>query len=94
MTYLAVNELKRSKDLWTRLAADKELIVTRDGKPCAILIGVTPQTVEQDLSAVRRALFSAAVTRTREAAVQAGGAPTDAEVTRVIRRSRRERGLR
>lgn len=91
MTYMAVNELKRSKNLWLRLANDKEVIVTRDGKPCAILVGVTPQTVEEDLGAVRRALFSAAVSRVRQAAAEKGRGLTDNQIAAVVRRSRRER---
>jgi antitoxin (DNA-binding transcriptional repressor) of toxin-antitoxin stability system len=91
MTYLAVNELKRSKDVWKKLDAERELVITRDGKPCAILVGVSPDTVESDLAEVRRALFSAAVTRGRVRARRCP--PKPAEIDEVIRQSRRDRGI-
>ncbi len=91
MTYLAVNELKRSRNVWKKLAAEKELVITRDGKPCAILVGVTADTVESDLSEVRRALFSAAVARARAKARRCP--PEEGAIEELVRQSRRERGL-
>jgi hypothetical protein len=89
MTYLAVNDLKRSKNMWARLDVEKEIIITRDGKPCAILVGVSPETVEDDLSEVRRALFSAAVSRIRDRA--RGKVPAETEIKESILESRRAR---
>jgi antitoxin (DNA-binding transcriptional repressor) of toxin-antitoxin stability system len=91
MTYMAVHQLKRSKDVWRKLAREREMIVTRDGKPCAILVGVSPDTVESDLAEVRRALFSAAIGRVREKARRAR--PRPGEIEEAIRLSRRSRGL-
>lgn len=89
MTYIAVQELKRTGDLWKKLAAERELVVTREGKPCAILVGVSPEGVEDALAEIRRALFSTAVTRARQIA---STHPASAEaVENVIRQSRRAR---
>ena len=65
MTYVAVKDLKQSRQLWAKLSASRELVVTRDGRPCAILVGVDGDDVEDSLAAIRRAMFSAAVTRAR-----------------------------
>jgi antitoxin (DNA-binding transcriptional repressor) of toxin-antitoxin stability system len=89
MTYLPVNELKQGKRLWERLHAEKQLVVTRDGRPCAVLIGVEPDTVEDSVGAIRRALFSAAVSRVRRRAAERPPAPD--LVARAIAQGRRRR---
>jgi len=89
MTYVAVQDLKRSRALWDSLTQEHELVVTRDGKPCAILIGVTPENVEDSLAEIRRSLFSSAVSRARRAAVRSPATPDAIEA--VIRESRRRR---
>lgn len=66
MGYLSVTELKKTKALGEQLESDREIIITRDGKPMAIMIGVDGDTVESSLREIRRALFSAAVGRVRE----------------------------
>ena len=92
MSFLAVAELKKTRELWHRLARDRELVITRDGKPVAIMISIQPDDLESSLREIRRALFSAAVSRTREHAEQlpdAGDAIADAVAE--SRRSRAER---
>jgi len=89
MTYIPVKDLKQGKRLWERLGTEKEMVVTRDGRPCAVLIGVEPDTVEDSLAAIRRALFSAAVTRARRRAAAEPPAPDAVE--RAIAQSRRKR---
>jgi hypothetical protein len=91
MTYVAVQDLKRSRTLWDRLAREHELVVTRDGKPCAILIGVVPENVEDSLTEIRRSLFSTAVSRARQAAVRRPIPP--AAIETAIRQSRQARGM-
>jgi hypothetical protein len=68
MDYMAVSELKRSKSLWSRLSASKELVLTRDGKPGALMVEISPENLEQVVSVVRRALFSEAVSQARRRA--------------------------
>ncbi len=89
MTHIAVHELKRGKEVWTRLERDRELVVTCDGKPRALLIHICPDTAEESLSEVRRALFSSAVHRVRRRAVVEP--PSPGLVDKVIREVRRAR---
>ncbi len=56
------------------------------------MISVSPETVEDSLREVRRALFSAAVSRVRRRA-EKEGIPADAAIAAAIDRSRRARGL-
>lgn len=91
MTYMAVKDLKRTRELWLRLQQEKELIITREGKPCAILIEVSADNLEDSLMEIRRALFSAAVTRARRRAQK--NPPSLKAIEALVRKSRRERGI-
>ena len=70
MTYIGVSDLKQSKRLFSRLAAEKELILTRDGRPRALIVSVPAEGVEHAMKAVRRALFSSAVANARARAAR------------------------
>ena len=91
MTYMAVKDMKRTKELWQKLEQEKELIITRDGRPCAILVGVSPENVENDLSEIRRALFSATIARARQQAER--NPPSSAAIDDLVGQSRRDRGI-
>lgn len=90
MTYIGVGELKQSKRVWKMLAQEKELVVTRDGRPGALLVEVAAENVEESLKAIRRAMFSVAVSAGRRRA-GAARANVAAEVAREISASRRAR---
>jgi len=92
MDYLAVKDLKKTRELWQKLADERELVITRDGKPSALMISISPETVEDSLREVRRALFSAAVSRVRRRA-EKEGIPDDAAIASEIDQSRRDRSL-
>ena len=92
MDYLAVKDLKKSRELWEKLATERELVITRDGRPSALMISISPETVEESLREIRRALFSAAVTRVRRRADKQG-IPDDAAIAAEIDQSRKDRGL-
>ena len=91
MNYVTVKDLKQTRTLWKQLSAERELIITRDGKPCAILVEVNAESCNESLSEIRRGLFSSAVSRIRR---KAEGKPISAEeVEAAIVESRNERGL-
>ncbi len=54
MSYIAVAELKKTRELWHRLVKDRELVITRDGKPVAIMAGNQPDGLESSLREIRR----------------------------------------
>ncbi len=89
MTFVAVNELKQGAALWGRLERERELVVTRDGKPCAILVGVDSGNVEDTLAAIRQARFSSAVSRARRRAIEVP--PPAGLVEQAVKESRRSR---
>ena len=92
MDYLAVKDLKKTRELWEKLASERELVITKDGKPSALMISVSPETLEESLREIRRTLFSAAVRRVRKRA-ETEGMPSDSAIATEIAQSRKERGL-
>ena len=62
MRFVTVRDLRgRSAEIWRRLAAERELIITSNGKPVAILSSVSEGDVEGSLAAIRRARAMRAV---------------------------------
>ncbi|NLX25386.1 MAG: hypothetical protein GXY61_05410 [Lentisphaerae bacterium] len=91
MSYMAVKDLKKTRELREVLSRDREVIVTKDGKPFALMVEISPDAVEDSLDEVRRALFSAAVKQARKKAVEL---PMDDEsIAAEILASRESRGL-
>ena len=91
MSYFAVKDLKKSRYLRERLEKDRELILTKDGQPFAVIIGIPPENVERSLSEIRRARFSTAVAAARQKAVL--DAPAQTDIDHEIKKSRDARGI-
>ncbi len=87
MDYMAVSEMKRTKQLWSRLSQSKEVVLTRDGKPGALMLEVNPENLETVVNAVRRALFSESVSKIR-ARAEIEGIPSEVEIAQEIAASR------
>lgn len=94
MKFLSVRDLRsKSGDVWKGLAAERELVVTSNGRPIAILSAVTEDTLEETLTAIRRSRAIAAVSEIQRLSVQRGtdsvsDVDIDAEI-RAVRRARR-----
>ena len=92
MNYIAVKDLKNSKSLREKLEKERELILTKDGQPFALLLGVSADTLEDSLREVRRAMFSKAIARGRRKAMEAK--VNEAEIDSLISKSRKSRGIK
>jgi hypothetical protein len=92
MGYIAVKDLKNTRSLREKLEKERALILTKDGQPFGLLIGITADDVEESLKEVRRAMFSKAVGRARKKALVSQ--VNDAEIDEVIAKSRKSRGLK
>ena len=54
MDYVTVRELReKSGEIWQRVEAGEEFVVTRNGKPFALLVHTEPRAVEETLRALR-----------------------------------------
>ena len=91
MDYLAVKDLKKTKELWQKLEREKELVITRDGQPSALMISVSPETLDESLREIRRGLFAAALSRTRKRAEE--NPPDAGALEALIETSRTQRGI-
>lgn len=80
------------------ILGDREMIVTRNGKPVGVLLSVTEDSLTQTLATVRRARATEAVLNMQQHAVETGrDQMSDEEIEREIqaaRSARRHEGRR
>ena len=93
MKLIAIQDLKRPRRLKERLLAEKELLLTSDGRPVAVLVNVDasedPETMIQSIRDSRSRL---ALSRVREQAARSGAARLSlAEINREIAATRKVR---
>ena len=73
MRFVSVRELRgQSAAVWKALAEEKDLVVTSNGKPIALLSATSDETLEESLGAVRRARAETAVVAMQQASLKAG----------------------
>ena len=73
MNFFTVRDLRTSpKHVWETLDQEKEVVITNNGKPSALMIPVNDTNFEDILAAVRQASAMQAVTRMQMASVKAG----------------------
>ena len=73
MRFVTVRELRgNSAGIWRELSTEREMVITSNGKPIAILSAVSEETLEESLAAVRSARAIAAVDSMQRASVEAG----------------------
>lgn len=93
MDFVTVRELReKSREIWLRVEAGEEFVVTRNGKPFALLVHTEPQAVEERLRALRAVQLGEVVRRIRaQAKAPAARAITDEEIQAEIAAVRRQR---
>lgn len=73
MKFLSVRDLKtKSSQVWKELAGQKEMIVTSNGRPIALLSSINENNLEQILTAFRRARATNAVASIQYESTQKG----------------------
>ena len=73
MKFLSVRDLKtKSSKVWKELEGQKEMIVTSNGRPIALLSSVNENNLEQVLTAFRRARAANAVASIQYESIQKG----------------------
>lgn len=95
MKFISVRDLRgKSAEVWKDLPAEREVIVTSNGRPIAILSAVNESNVEESLSAIRQARAAEAVMSLQRRSVERGMdgitmAEIDAEIKAVRRKRKR-----
>ena len=73
MDSISVRQLRtESAAVWDALAESKDLVVTSNGKPIALLSAVSATTLEASLAALRRARAQLAVAAMQQCAKETG----------------------
>ena len=93
MDYVTVRELRaQSGKIWERIDAGEEIVVTRNGKPFALLLHTKPSEVEEALRVHRAARFGAVLDHIQAYAKARGlDRITEEEIEAEIAASRKER---
>jgi antitoxin (DNA-binding transcriptional repressor) of toxin-antitoxin stability system len=73
MKFVTVRDFRTSpSNVWSKLTSDRELIITNNGKPIALLTPLSDETLEDTVSAVRRAKAVNAARKMQEISVSLG----------------------
>ena len=73
MRFVSVRELRNpSASVWKALSEEKDLVITSNGKPIALLSAIMEEDQEVLLGAVRRARAQAATTALQQSSLRAG----------------------
>ena len=93
MEFITISDLRlRPSEIWDKLHQHRELVLTSNGRPVAVIADVRDDNVEETIAALRRARAQAAVSRLRQAAAAAGrDSMSDADIEAEIAQARQER---
>ena len=73
MKFLSVRDLRgKSAQIWKELPDEREMVVTNNGRPIAILAAITEANFEESLSAFRRSRAVEAVVSLQRMSVAKG----------------------
>ena len=73
MKFVSVRELRlKPGEVWKTAKVEKDLVITANGRPIAILTGVNEDTFEQELATIQRARALTALDRLHKESVQKG----------------------
>jgi antitoxin (DNA-binding transcriptional repressor) of toxin-antitoxin stability system len=89
MRFVSVRDLRgKSAEVWRDLPGEREMVITSNGRPVAILASVSESNLEESLSAFRQARAVDAVAALQNQSVAAGtdklsAADVEAEIAAV-----------
>jgi prevent-host-death family protein len=73
MRFISVRDLRlKSSEIWKQLQKEKEIVVTSNGRPIALLSGISEDNLEECLVVIRRSKAIQAVESMQLAARKAG----------------------
>lgn len=97
MDFVTTKELRaESGKIWAKLEAGEDIVITRNGKPFALMVHTEPARLEDDLRAIRAERFADNVRKIQRHSVEQGLdkmtlEEIDAEIA-LMRKERKERG--
>lgn len=73
MKFVGIRDFRnKSSRIWKELSKEREIIITSNGKPVAILSAVSEENLEENLNAFRRARAISVVTSLQRKSVEMG----------------------
>ena len=93
MKFVTVRDFRTSpSNIWKKLPYERELIITNNGKPIALLTPLNDETLEDTISAVRKAKAVNAMRKMQEISVSLGNDKmTLAEINKIIKETREKK---
>jgi len=93
MRFISVRDLRsKSSEVWRRVQKEKDIVVTSNGRPVAILSGVSEENLEDSLTAIRKSRAAQAVESMQLSARQTGlDRLSDEEINKEIQAVRKTR---
>ena len=93
MKFVTVRDFRTSSaNIWKILSKEQEMVITNNGKPIALLTPISDETLEENLSAIRRAKAINAVKLIQQQSVKNGSDKmTLSQINSEIKKARKER---
>jgi antitoxin (DNA-binding transcriptional repressor) of toxin-antitoxin stability system len=77
MKFISVRDLRsKSAQVWNQLPQEREMIITSNGRPIAIIAAISDSSLEESLSAFRQARAIEAVASLQRQSVEMGNDKT------------------
>jgi antitoxin (DNA-binding transcriptional repressor) of toxin-antitoxin stability system len=93
MKFITVRDLRTSPaQIWKALPDEKEMIITNNGRPIALLTPISDENLEDTVKSMRRARAINGIKNMQLSSLQSGNnGITKAEIEEEIRQSRKDR---
>lgn len=93
MKFITVRDLRTSPaQIWKTLPEEKEMVITNNGRPIALLTPISDENLEETIRAMRRSRVANAIRNMQLHSVKTGKSRmTDEEIEDEIRQSRKDR---
>jgi len=93
MKFISVRDLRTSPaQVWKALPEEKEMVITNNGRPIALLTPISDENLEETITAMRRARASSAIENMQLHSMKTGrNRMTGEEIEEEIRKSRKDR---
>lgn len=90
MEFYSARELRtNTKSIWNDLSRDDDVVITNNGKPYALMVGIPEGRFDETVRAIRQARAIAAMDRMRSNAKKTGFL-SDEEIDEAVREARKE----
>ncbi len=92
MRFISVRDLNtKPKEIWSKIK-EEEVVITSNGKPIALLSGVTEENLEKTVRAIRRSRALIALEEMQKRSIKLGlDKLTDSQIESEIRAARKSR---